>query len=161
MSVPERGLSEHHRHLDHVFETLVSELECGDPLALRAEWDHFERELLEHLEIEERELLPTLAPRHRDEVDRIRAEHEGIRAALTDLGVRLDLHCLRAEDVADFVEQLRTHAAREDAGVYRWLEEQGPEAGWRTFKDQLRGLASRLPRGLARRPGPSTHPGQR
>ena len=117
-----QNLSEEHRRLERVFETLISVLPSEDPRALRAEWNHFEAELLQHLELEERELLPAFAYDHRADVEALLREHEQIRSALTDLGVRLDLHCLRAEDVLAFIERLRTHAANEDAGFYRWLE---------------------------------------
>ncbi len=78
--------------------------------------------MLQHLELKKRELLPPLSCDHRADVEALLREHEQIRSALTDLGVRLDLHCLRAEDVLAFIERLRTHAANEDAGFYRWLE---------------------------------------
>jgi hypothetical protein len=50
---------------------------------------------------------------------------EQIRSTLTDLGVRLDLHLPRAEDVLAFIERLRAYAANEDAGFHRWLESSG------------------------------------
>ena len=113
-------LSEDHQHLDRLFREIVATCRGGDFVSMRAEWDRFERELGSHLELEEHEILPAFARNHPAEAQGIRDEHASIRAALTELGVDLDLHCLRADRVEAFIALLRAHARREEGLLYPW-----------------------------------------
>jgi hemerythrin superfamily protein len=113
-------LSADHARLDHLFEDIVASARAGDPGALRAEWRRFEAELTSHLELEEQELLPAFARQHPAEAQGLREEHERIRGMLAELGVALDLHCLRADRVEEFVTLVRAHARREEALLYPW-----------------------------------------
>jgi hypothetical protein len=85
---------------------------------LRSEWSLFEDELVRNLDLEEKEIPPRFRVRHPEEADAILAEHDQIRAALVELGVRLDLHLLDARAVQDFVGLLRAHARREEHSLY-------------------------------------------
>jgi hypothetical protein len=123
---PDRTLREHHHHLEHVFDALVAQAYEDDPIELRAGWRAFEGELLRHLELEERELLPAFAQEHPAEAEALLGEHAQIRAALTELAITLDLHALRADAVKDFVERLKAHARREDQLFYGWAEAHAP-----------------------------------
>lgn len=114
----------HHGQLEQAFMTLVQAMQTEDPIRLRAEWGAFEHHLLEHLNEEERDQLPTFARRHPEEARAILAEHEQIRTSLLELGVQVDLHILRDELVREFIERLRAHAAREERLFYRWIEAQ-------------------------------------
>jgi hemerythrin superfamily protein len=51
-------------------------------------------------------------------------DHRLIRIQLLQLGVDLDLHCLRAERVDTFVDALRAHAQREENIFYPWVDRQ-------------------------------------
>jgi len=75
---------------------------------------------------EERHVLPAFRAVDQREADDLQREHDFIRRRLTELGVGLDLHLLRAEVVADFLALLRGHARREDALLYRWAERELP-----------------------------------
>jgi hypothetical protein len=123
----EHAFAEQHRRLERIFQALVSETGREDPLALRQQWAAFEAELLGHLDEEERRWLPGFARLHPEEAERIRREHAEIRSTLTELGVMLDLHALRADVVCAFVEKLRAHATREDGAFYRWILAAGPQ----------------------------------
>jgi hemerythrin superfamily protein len=111
-------LTEHHHHLERLFEALVARAQEGDHAALRAEWSRFERELLAHLEVEETHILPAFGRGHPREAARIWGEHAQIRAALTEMGVCLDLHLLRAQAIEDLVRRLAEHARHEEAVLY-------------------------------------------
>jgi hemerythrin-like domain-containing protein len=113
-------LSDDHQHLESLFRDVVATCQRGDPAELRGEWARFERELSSHLDLEEHEILPAFARAHLSEAQGIRDEHDAIRAALTELGVDLDLHCLRAERVEAFIQLLRAHARREEGVLYPW-----------------------------------------
>jgi hemerythrin superfamily protein len=125
-AVPRRGefihsmLSEDHRHLERLFQEIVAWAHEGEHRTLRGEWQRFERELTTHMELEEEEILPAFSHEHLAEAQAIREEHARIRAGLTELGIDLDLHCLRAERVEAFIGLLRAHAKREEALIYPW-----------------------------------------
>jgi hemerythrin-like domain-containing protein len=124
--MPRRGefihvmLSEDHAHLERLLQELVARVRQGDRATLRGDWQRFERELTSHMELEEQEILPSFQREHPAEARAIRDEHARIRAGLTEMGIDLDLHCLRAERVEAFIELLRAHARREEALFYPW-----------------------------------------
>jgi hypothetical protein len=65
-------------------------------------------------------LLPAFERLHPGETAVIRAEHDGIRQSLLEMGVNLDLHLLRADTVDAFLTKLRDHARREEGAMYPW-----------------------------------------
>jgi hemerythrin-like domain-containing protein len=115
------AFAQDHEALDRSFEAMVTKAQSGEVRDLRSDWSAFEEQLLRHLELEEREVLPAFAREHADVAASLRREHEQIRASLTELGIRLDLHLLRAAAIAGFVAQLREHARREEALFYPWV----------------------------------------
>lgn len=118
-------LSEDHQHLDRLFGDIVASCLRGDHVSVRPDWERFERELSSHMDLEEQEILPAFSREHRGEAEGIREEHARIRAALLEMGIDLDLHCLRAERVEAFVALLRAHARREEALLYPWASAGG------------------------------------
>jgi hypothetical protein len=94
----------------------MQDLATGDDRdAMRACWDELEQALLAHLDLEEMHLLPRVRP----EVARgVRAEHDALRTKLGEIGIALDLHTVRAEQIERLAAELRDHAAREDSGLY-------------------------------------------
>jgi hypothetical protein len=113
-------LSRHHNELDEQIANLLLRADGGDCHALAGEWNRFESELGRHFELEEREVLPLFARENPEETAALRQEHGALRRDLLALGIRADLHLLRAEAVRDFVRDLRAHARREDETLYRW-----------------------------------------
>jgi len=131
--IPRRGefihslLSEDHQHLERFFQEIIAWAREGEHASLRGDWQRFERELTSHMDLEEQEILPAFACDHQAEAQAIRDEHVRIRAGLTELGIDLDLHCLRAERVEDFIGLLRAHARREEALLYPWASHRTAE----------------------------------
>jgi hemerythrin-like domain-containing protein len=117
------SLPEHHHDLEAHYQRLMARCQDGDPLELRCEWALFERELNEHLELEEKELIPRFRRDLPAEAAQICREHDQIRAGLAELGIALDLHALRATAVQEFLDLLRAHAGREEALFYPWVNE--------------------------------------
>lgn len=111
---------EHHRILERALWELRREAHDDDPTALRDAWALFERELTAHLDAEERFILPRFAEAHADEAQGLRREHDEIRRLVLELGVGVDLHCLRATAADQLIDRLRAHARREDALLYPW-----------------------------------------
>jgi hemerythrin-like domain-containing protein len=113
------AMREDHQRLERVFETLLNYVHVDDREGMQAAWDDFERGLSAHLEVEEAEMIPVLDRDNQEEAAAIRRDHAMIRRTLAELGVRLDIHLLREETVEAFVRLLRSHAAREEALLYR------------------------------------------
>ena len=129
-------LSQNHERLERHFQSIVTESSCGDQIALREAWRAFEKELLGHFDDEEAQVFPSFAHQKPIEARALLDEHERIRARLTKLGVDLDLHCLSAERIADFVAALRAHARHEDDLLYPWAAHRLDEAAReRVLKD--------------------------
>jgi hypothetical protein len=78
--------------------------------------------VLAHLANEEEQLLPAYALHAPEDAAAIRLEHDAIRKRLTELDISTDLHLLRADAMKDLLGKLALHAARENAGLYRWAQ---------------------------------------
>lgn len=142
MNASDFSLTEHHRDLEVHFQRLASRFPGGDLIELRCEWSLFERELNEHMELEEKQLIPRFRREYPAEAAAICHEHVEIRAALAEMGISLDLHALRASAVSDFIERLRRHAQREEELFYDWAQRHTPKEQWLPLGQQL-GLLSR------------------
>ena len=113
-------LSGDHAQLDARFAAVLAGARCGDVATMRSEWQRFDRELTSHMDLEEAELLPAFERQYPEQARSLREEHVRIRAGLTEMGVDLDLHCLRADRVEAFIELLRAHARSEEHLLYPW-----------------------------------------
>jgi hemerythrin-like domain-containing protein len=123
-------LARHHAEVDERICKLLVRADGGDNHDLAAEWNLLEGELARHFELEEREVLPLFERDNPEEVARLRQEHAALRRDLLALGIRADLHLLRAEAVHDFVRDLRAHANREDETLYRWAAKDLKPGAW-------------------------------
>ena len=115
-------MRDEHARLERSFSELLERAYEDDLEALRASFRELERELRAHLELEEVSLLPAFERKDPREAERIRLEHELIRAQLDQLGVALDLKAVRAQAVRELVAMLRRHAQRETAVMYAWAD---------------------------------------
>ena len=113
-------LSGDHQSLEESFNTIVTESACNEPIDLRESWQTFEHKLLAHFDAEEAHILPVFGRSEPKEAREILDEHERLRGRLVELAIDLDLHCLKPESVRSFVEELRSHAAREELLLYPW-----------------------------------------
>jgi hemerythrin-like domain-containing protein len=123
------ALVEHHRGIERAIEAAAVKAR-GDLPLLTAGYESLERELLRHMEIEERDLLPLYERSHPEEARELRGEHDAIRERLFELGLTLDLHHKRADALNDLAILLRAHTAREELGLYPWLEQNVTHATW-------------------------------
>jgi hemerythrin superfamily protein len=126
-------LLEEHARLDEVLNGLACAAESADHCELLRTWGEFEKQLRHHLEIEESKLFPVAEPFHPEAVESLRRTHDKIRAMLSELGVRAELHTLRKPAVDWLVETLRQHAEQEDRTLYHWVNELAPEDTRRHF----------------------------
>ena len=119
--VKARLLSDH-RALEQLLAQLACAIDGANPPTLCEQWTRFEQSLRDHLDTEERYLFPLVALAHRSAVEDLRAEHQHIRSALSELGVAVDLHTLRKASVDELIVYLQQHALREDQTLYHWLD---------------------------------------
>ena len=136
LSSLEGMLAGDHDRLERAFQAIVTRAYGGDFQQLEAEWLVFQRALLGHLEAEEKHLIPALAEDRPGEAGVLLADHERIRNKLLELGIDLDLHCLRADRVDAFVALLREHAHREENTFYPWVDGQVAAAVARRTRDE-------------------------
>jgi hypothetical protein len=112
-----------HERLERMFNDLLCAFEADARADIPRLWNEFDQELRSHLAIEEEQLLPKFLDFNAPEALALLREHDSIREKLLRLGVGVDLHLTRFNQVDDFVRELRDHAKREDALFYRWSEE--------------------------------------
>jgi len=119
-----RLLSAEHSSLDRLFEQMLEAFRADARDDAAKLWGEFDALFTAHLAREEQFLLPRLAVTHADDAAALKNEHDELRKKLVVLGVGVDLHLTKADAVAEFVAALRAHAAREEALLYPWAEEQ-------------------------------------
>jgi len=117
-------LSGDHQSLDASFDAIVRESACDEPLELRDAWQTFERQLVAHFDAEEAHVLPVFGRSKPKEAQEILDEHARLRGRLVELAIDLDLHCLKPDVVSTFVDELRSHVAREELLLYPWAARQ-------------------------------------
>jgi hypothetical protein len=113
-------LDEHSREIEATCCELRGETYADDPQELVAAYRRFEREMLDHLDIEEKMLLPGYAAYAPDDAHKLLEEHGELRQLLYRLAIDVELHTVRAQSVNKLVARLREHAAHEDEGLYTW-----------------------------------------
>jgi hemerythrin-like domain-containing protein len=118
-----RFMADSHRQLNELFDRLLAAMEANAP-DTRELWNELDRGLHAHMEAEERYLLPRFARSHADEAAALLREHGQIREQLLELGVAVDLHCIRLDQSQRFIATLRDHAEREDRLLYDWADQQ-------------------------------------
>jgi polyisoprenoid-binding protein YceI len=116
------ALADDRERLERRFQSIVATAARGDSSDLREEWSFFESELLGHLDAEEAHIIRVFADDDPAGARALLAGHTQIRARLTELGIDLDLHCLKAERVSAFVGELRAHGRLEEELLYPWAD---------------------------------------
>ena len=109
-----------HDALDALARGLIQSIEGGDRDDAAASITVMQTRVREHLDGEEANLLPGYALYDAEDAHALLREHEKIRQVLAELDVGIDLHLVRADAVKAFLVALQAHAARENAGLYRW-----------------------------------------
>ena len=89
---------------------------------LNERWAAYEDGILAHLDAEEMFLLPGLKAHDPVCAARISEEHAKIRELLAEVGVGLDLHIVREDQVRELARFLRDHAKMEEVPLYTWAD---------------------------------------
>jgi hypothetical protein len=112
-----------HAELELLIEELQRAVDAGDCKALVEPWRNFESALAQHFANEETELLPAYAHRAPAEARAFEQAHTMIRKLVEDLGLRIELHSVRAEEIGALLDALRAHRLAEEVAFYRWADE--------------------------------------
>jgi uncharacterized protein (TIGR02284 family) len=105
---------------------------------MSGEWNELEELLLRHVNAEEMFLLPAFSKEEPTEASVLRAEHTEIRKQLGEIGLALDLHSLRLEQIDDVYRAVARHIARETRTLYPWADQE-------KNRPLVEALARRLP----------------
>ena len=143
---PRLLLAEHHDAMDNACEELRVGVEIDDPLDLVTRYRAFERDVLDHLALEEELILPAYALDEPGDARRIASEHDELRRLLYQLGIEAELHCVRAESIEALIQLLKAHGRREDTRMYPWAQVHLPSSTKRQVFARVRMLLRRLSR---------------
>jgi hypothetical protein len=132
-----------HDCLRDLFVRLLAAMEVDATSDVCRLWTELDRGLTSHMDAEERHVLPAFAKVDRAEALALVREHGYIRELLFELGVAIDLHCLRYERSQEFIHLLLAHAGREEQLLYRWADQQLPDA----VVEEVRQEIAAMPRG--------------
>jgi uncharacterized protein (TIGR02284 family) len=113
-------LSLDHEELEASLDRLRDFSEADDIELVQGEWNELETSLLRHIDAEDMFLLPGFAADQPADAATLRAEHAQIRAELGGIGLAVDLHTLRVEQVDTFYRLVVHHVARERRTLYPW-----------------------------------------
>jgi len=116
------GLLRDHEVLYILFDEVLEAFHAGARVQAKALWAQLSERLDRHMRFEEQEVFPLLAAVHPDEVKTLISEHDALRRALDGLGADLERSSLKVADVDAFIDMLRSHARRENALAYPWLD---------------------------------------
>ncbi len=114
-----------HEELEALAARVLAIVEEGDSEDVRAILATIEKRLSEHMEGEERDLIPRWAEENPDDAAKLLAEHANFRRIFEELAIAGDLHLVRLDRVRELLDALRAHAKRENAGLYRWAASRG------------------------------------
>jgi hypothetical protein len=120
-----REMKQEHLTLALRCDDIIKRAESGDWRECDGAWDAFQSALTAHMDYEDSLLVPAYAAAvdGRARVsERLRRDHAAIRAEVDRLGVAIQLHTVREDDIRALVAMLAEHAAFEGRVFYPWIE---------------------------------------
>jgi len=112
-----------HDSLRELLVRLLAAMQANATDEVAALWTELDHGLRRHMDAEERVVLPAFARAARDEAMALVRQHAQLRELLFELGIAVDLHCIRYERSHEFINLLLLHAGREEQLLYRWADE--------------------------------------
>lgn len=120
-------LDHHHREIEEACLALLGAGFAGEPCDLVRCWGEIEHQLHDHMAAEEQFLLPAYQHDEPENAQDLRDQHARLRELALEIGVAVQLHTVRMEQIQAFVAALRAHARCEEASLYRWADRGGLE----------------------------------
>lgn len=135
------SLGSDHEAIDRKLSALSDAVEGANFPTILEVFRLVDRGLRAHMDGEERYLFDQFESSHPETIEELRADHARFRSALDELMIQTELHTLRKEHIDELVNQLRTHAAKENETLYAWADEQpleGEPNGFYAFLEERR-----------------------
>jgi hypothetical protein len=132
------ALAQDHADIARRLEDLLASARSDDREALAEAFAQAEDGLLAHMNAEELYVLPAFVVVDAKEAEALRAEHARMREELGKLGIAVQLHVIRKEQVDALVATVREHASREGKLMYRWIDTSLPPENLRALVARIR-----------------------
>ncbi|HEX7942992.1 MAG TPA: hemerythrin domain-containing protein [Gemmatimonadaceae bacterium] len=115
-------LDQHHREIEEACLALLGAGFVGDPSELARRWGEIEHQLCDHMMAEEQFLFPAYQHAEPENAQDLRDQHARLREQMLEIGVAVQLHTVRMDQLQAFAAALRAHAQREETSLYRWAD---------------------------------------
>jgi hemerythrin superfamily protein len=86
---------------------------------------------------EEQLLFPAHQHAEPENAQDLRDQHARLREQAREVGIAVQLHTVRMEQIQAFVAALRAHAQREEASLYRWADRHASDDERHRMRDDL------------------------
>lgn len=137
-------LTHDHARLDAMLTSILEVARAGVQPKLDEQWAAYEDSVLAHIDAEEMFLLPGLAVHEPRLASRIRDEHTKFRSLLAEVGIGLELHIVRENQILELTRSLREHAQMEEHLLYVWADTTLPTGRFASVARRLRATWARL-----------------
>jgi hypothetical protein len=138
--------AEHHRILRRAAEDLLACCYEDNCRALIAEFRIFERQLIEHMTVEEELVLPAFAAIAAEEAAAILEAHRALRKQLERTAVDVELHSIRIASIRTLLAALDASAEHEDRTMYPWAQMYLPKAARDVIAERMFASVRKLTR---------------
>lgn len=118
-----QSLGSDHEAINRALSDLANAVEGADFPTILEVFRDVDRGLRAHMYGEERYLFRDFEAIHPEEVRELREDHDRFHRKLDELMIQTELHTLRKESIDAFIEELRSHASKEDVTLYKWADE--------------------------------------
>ena len=132
-----RILDQHHREIDEACQALLAAGFADEPGDLTRQWSAIEHQLYDHMMAEEHFLFPAYGAAEPENAQVLRGQHARLREQALEIGVAVQLHAARLEQIQAFVAELRAHARCEEAALYGWADHHVAEDDRHRMRDYL------------------------
>jgi len=138
-SAPPSGqlLDQHHHEIEGACLALLGAGCSGEPGELIRCWGEIEYQLYDHMMAEEHFLFPAYQHDEPENAQQLREQHARLRELAFEIGVAVELHTIRMEQLQAFVAALRAHGRLEEASLYRWADRHVPDDARHRMHDYL------------------------
>jgi hemerythrin superfamily protein len=130
-------LDQHHREIDEACLALLSAGFACDPCDLARRWGEIDHQLNDHMTAEEHFLFPAYQRAEPESAQDLRDQHARLREQALEIGIAVELHTVRMEQIQAFVAALRAHAQREEVSLYRWADRHASDDERHRMRDYL------------------------
>lgn len=116
------AMSFHHARVEAAGRHALSMLRLEGATGALGSFRDFQRELDAHFAAEEKWMLPSYVAQKPQAAERIRADHESLRAELAKIAAGFEALQVDERVFAELLERLTAHAQLEEMDFYQWAD---------------------------------------